>query len=253
MVHSSALLIDTATPVAQPATSTQASLAADISIKPRPPIAAEGAVLDIALLSDLEIIVHGVSGMLAPHGSRIRVTTAGLHHRGRAPVDLTLIDTSLTAPSGIVAVNEALDDPHAGAVVIFVREGQPVTAETAIAMGCSGCVDQALGSDELVATLERIGGGETVVSPSLVEAADETPTAARVEPWPGHWQGLSRREGETLTMITRGLTNLEIAEHHNISINTVKSYVRSAYRKIGVERRAQAVRWGMKNGLLLVW
>ncbi len=243
MVHSSALLIDTATTVAQPATATHSPAS----------LAMEGAVLDVALLSDLEIIVHGVSGMLAPHGSRIRMTTAGLHHRGYSPVDLTLIDTSLTTPGEIVAVNEALDDPRAGAVVIFVREGHSVTAQTAIAMGCRGCVDQALGSDELVATLECIGGGETVVSPSLLEAADETHTSATSEPWPGHWQGLSRREGETLTMITGGLTNLEIAEHHNISINTVKSYVRSAYRKIGVERRAQAVRWGMKNGLLLNW
>jgi DNA-binding CsgD family transcriptional regulator len=33
-----------------------------------------------------------------------------------------------------------------------------------------------------------------------------------------------------------------------ISINTLKSYIRSAYRKMGVERRAQAVRWGIEHG-----
>ncbi|SKF78800.1 response regulator containing a CheY-like receiver domain and an HTH DNA-binding domain [Mycobacteroides abscessus subsp. abscessus] len=29
----------------------------------------------------------------------------------------------------------------------------------------------------------------------------------------------------------------------------MKSYIRSAYRKAGVERRSQAVAWGMENGL----
>ena len=33
-----------------------------------------------------------------------------------------------------------------------------------------------------------------------------------------------------------------------ISLNTVKTYVRSAYRKIGVTRRPQAVGWAMTNG-----
>ena len=34
-----------------------------------------------------------------------------------------------------------------------------------------------------------------------------------------------------------------------LSPNTVKTYVRSAYRKMGVTTRAQAVAWGIENGL----
>ena len=41
-----------------------------------------------------------------------------------------------------------------------------------------------------------------------------------------------------------------IADLTYLSINSVKSYIRSAYRKIGVERRSQAVRWGMENEML---
>ena len=51
-----------------------------------------------------------------------------------------------------------------------------------------------------------------------------------------------------LTFITRGLTNEEIARRAFLSINTVKTYIRTAYRKIGVETRAQAVAWGYENG-----
>ena len=61
--------------------------------------------------------------------------------------------------------------------------------------------------------------------------------------------GLTPREQEVLTLITQGLTNQEIADLAYLSINSVKTYVRSAYRKIGVTRRSQAVSWGLRAGI----
>lgn len=66
--------------------------------------------------------------------------------------------------------------------------------------------------------------------------------------WPRRDVGLSPREAEVLALITQGLTNLEIAERSYVSINSVKTYIRAAYRKIGVTSRSQAVRWGMQHG-----
>ncbi|MGA8257827.1 MAG: LuxR C-terminal-related transcriptional regulator [Nocardioides sp.] len=64
----------------------------------------------------------------------------------------------------------------------------------------------------------------------------------------GREHGLTLRESQVLAFITEGLTNLEIAEATYLSINSVKTYIRTAYRKIGVNRRAQAVAWGMTHG-----
>ena len=66
--------------------------------------------------------------------------------------------------------------------------------------------------------------------------------------WPGREWGLTEREAEVLALITQGLSNQEIAERSYLSINSVKTYIRTAYRKIGVTRRSQAVVWGMKHG-----
>ena len=52
-----------------------------------------------------------------------------------------------------------------------------------------------------------------------------------------------------LVFIADGLTNQCIALQTNLSANTVKTYIRMAYRKIGVTRRPDAVRWGFENGL----
>ena len=67
--------------------------------------------------------------------------------------------------------------------------------------------------------------------------------------WPGRRTGLSAREAEVIALITQGFTNDEIARNCYLSINSVKSYIRSAYRKMGVERRSQAVLWGVQHGM----
>jgi DNA-binding CsgD family transcriptional regulator len=61
-------------------------------------------------------------------------------------------------------------------------------------------------------------------------------------------RGLSPRECEVLRLIADGLTNEEIGSRMFLSINTVKTYVRTSYRKIGVTSRSQAVRWMLTVG-----
>ena len=53
---------------------------------------------------------------------------------------------------------------------------------------------------------------------------------------------LSRREMEVLTGLSRGLTRREIAENTALSINTIKSIIRSVYNKLGAVNQADAVR-----------
>lgn len=60
---------------------------------------------------------------------------------------------------------------------------------------------------------------------------------------------LSPRESQVLALVGRGLTNIEIGEQLDLSINSVKTYIRSAYRKVGVNRRSQAVSWCLQHGL----
>ena len=66
--------------------------------------------------------------------------------------------------------------------------------------------------------------------------------------WAGRTEGLTDREAEVLALITQGKSNADIATLMYLSINTVKSYIRSAYRKIGVSTPGQAILWGVYHG-----
>jgi DNA-binding CsgD family transcriptional regulator len=66
--------------------------------------------------------------------------------------------------------------------------------------------------------------------------------------WPGRTEGLSDRESEVLALITQGKSNADVARLTYLSPNTVKSYIRSIYRKINAGSRTQAVLWGVQHG-----
>lgn len=79
---------------------------------------------------------------------------------------------------------------------------------------------------------------------AMVEAAAH-PAAVRAD-----LVGLTGREVQVLALIAEGLTNQEIADRIFISINSVKTYIRSAYRKIGVNSRSQAAVWSLQHGII---
>jgi len=60
--------------------------------------------------------------------------------------------------------------------------------------------------------------------------------------------GLTPREAEVIALISQGLSNQQIADRAFLGINTIKTHIRNAYRKINVSTRAQAVLWGVRNG-----
>jgi len=109
--------------------------------------------------------------------------------------------------------------------------------------GVHGYLSKALPARDLVAALEAVQAGEVVVS----EAPPRTGSANGLD-WPGRGEGLTDRESEILALITQGFSNADVASHTYLSPNTVKSYIRAIYRKIGAGSRTQAVIWGVQHG-----
>lgn len=62
--------------------------------------------------------------------------------------------------------------------------------------------------------------------------------------------GISPRESDVLQLVVLGHSNQEIADSLYLSINSVKTYIRSTYRKIGATSRSQAILWAVQNGFL---
>ncbi|AQP47335.1 hypothetical protein BW730_07310 [Tessaracoccus aquimaris] len=202
----------------------------------------------VALLNDYDVVVHGLKGMLRRYGERVEVAALAWGATVDVKVDITLFDTFGESQRGNDDVARLLADPDVGHLVVFTWNLVPQLAAEAVALGCSGYLDKSMTALELVEALEAIAQGEIVVSEAGREVTSESSSAELS--WPGSEYGLSPREAEVMALITQGLTNQDIASRSFLSINSIKSYIRSAYRKIGVARRSQAVRWGLEHGML---
>jgi DNA-binding NarL/FixJ family response regulator len=56
------------------------------------------------------------------------------------------------------------------------------------------------------------------------------------------------REAEVIALITQGMSNQDIAHTLALSTNTIKSYIRSAYRRMNVTSRSTAILWAVDHG-----
>ncbi|MFC4787227.1 LuxR C-terminal-related transcriptional regulator [Nocardioides sp. MAHUQ-72] len=195
----------------------------------------------IAVNDDYELVVAGVAVMLAPYAERVEVVELDSNAQTVSDVDIVLYDTFGQEQGGHIDVGRLTRDGRPK-VVVFTWNLQRELVEGAISAGAVGYLWKGMPAAEMVAALEAVHAGKVVTPP---EDAQSNPD---VGGWPGRDLGLSAREAEVFALLTQGLTNQEIADRVYLSINTVKTHLKTAYRKIGISRRSQAVAWGLEHG-----
>jgi NarL family two-component system response regulator LiaR len=196
--------------------------------------------LRLAIVDDYAVVIAGVASFLAEE--RIDVVETGASLPVTSDVDVVLYDTFGQVQGQDLDLEDFVRDSDAK-VVIYSWNLRPDLIDAAIAAGASGYLSKALTGPVIVEALERIMDGEIVILPG-----DRETSVGGAGDWPGRAVGLSPREAEVVALVCRGLSNVEIAQRAYLSINSIKSYVRAAYRKIGVTTRPQAVIWGFENG-----
>jgi DNA-binding NarL/FixJ family response regulator len=206
---------------------------------PQPP----RAPITVALVDDYDVVVKGVANMLEPYRDRIVIAELDSTMSVKDAVDIVLYDSFAQPESDHEEIGVLVANPRARRVVVYTWNFHPELVQSARSHGAHGYLSKTLPARELVAALEAVHAGEVVVSD--VEAR------ARSAPgldWPGRGEGLSEREAEILALITQGMSNADVARLTYLSPNTVKSYIRTIYRKLGVSSRTQAVLWGVNHG-----
>ena len=197
----------------------------------------------VTVVNDYLVVVAGVGALLAQFDDRVEVVESHTVTSGSTPVDVALYDT-FAAPVGKHARLQALlDDPLIGAVAVYSFAVDERAVDDSLAMGAHGFLAKSLSGLQLVEGLEQIAAGRRV---TLLGAGS---SEMRSNQWPAKKDGLSPRESEIVGLIVQGLSNQEIATRCYLSTNSVKTFIRSAYRKMGVSTRAQAVVWGIDHGL----
>jgi NarL family two-component system response regulator LiaR len=196
----------------------------------------------LAIVNDYEVVVRGLASMLRSYSDRIQVVEADANTHPDSAVDIALFDTFAQSFRDRERIARLVRDPNVGKVVVYTWSADDPSTGGPRVPGIAAYVSKRLAASDLVAALERIHGGDVV---RLEDAGRGSPVGGD---WPGREEGLTARESEVLSLITQGLSNNDIVETTMLSINSIKSYIRSAYRKIGVTTRSRAILWGIDHG-----
>jgi len=163
--------------------------------------------------------------------------------RSVAP-DVLLSDSAAVALSQLRLVPEVRAAVPGLRIVMIGMESDRETFLLAVREGVVGYVLKDASAMEVAASVRSVANGEAVCPPSLCLALFEQ--VAKPDN-PGSTfviknnLGLTRREQQLVQMISRGLTNKEIATQLNLSEQTVKNHVHRMLRKLGVRDRLGAV------------
>ncbi len=108
--------------------------------------------------------------------------------------------------------------------------------------GAKGYMHEDVRAEQLVSAIRRAVSGESLFDEAQI---------SRVRRWQsdveGKWKSLTDRERQILQLLTKGMTNQQIASVMQVSDKTIEQHLTNLYGKIGVTTRAKAILWSISQ------
>jgi DNA-binding NarL/FixJ family response regulator len=211
----------------------------------------------VLLVDDDDLMRAGLKAVLS---SDARVEVVGEAGSGRAAVervralrpDLVLMDVRMPDLDGIAATREiAAASPDVKVVILTTFEEDDYIFG-ALSAGASGFLLKRSGPEELLAAIQTVAAGDSLLSPSVTRTVIDR-MARQPTPEIGSSRlldTLTPREREVLVLLARGLSNGEIAAELVIEESTVKTHVKRILMKLRLRDRVQAVVFVYESGLV---
>jgi DNA-binding NarL/FixJ family response regulator len=162
--------------------------------------------------------------------------------------DVILMDIYMPEMDGLQAAKEIRTCFPEIAIVMLTSSERDGHLYEAVRIGISGYLLKSLDATELFDLLTGVVKGETAMTRALAGKLLKAVANRLTDDGKGE-QALTERELYVLRLVASGASNSEIAEKLSISINTVKSHLKSILGKLQLENRTQAATYALKHGL----
>jgi DNA-binding NarL/FixJ family response regulator len=201
--------------------------------------------LTLLIVDDHEVVRQGLVALIDRRPEFQVVAEAGtsaesIEMAKRYQPDLVVMDVRLPDGSGIEACREIRAELPATRVVMLTSYPDEEAVIAAIVAGASGYLLKQIRGRDLVAALEAVGRGESLLDPAVTGKVLERMRRIASSDQPDKLAALTEQERKILALVAEGKTNKEIAADVFLSDKTVKNYVSSILAKLNLERRAQA-------------
>jgi two-component system response regulator DevR len=197
----------------------------------------------VYLLDDHEVVRRGIKDLLESTGDIEVVGESGSAQEATARIPalrphVAILDGRLPDGSGIDVCRDvrSIDPTIKGLILTSYDDDEALFA--AIMAGASGYLLKQVRGNDLVDTVRRVAGGQSMLDPALT--AQVLDRIRNGPPADKELEVLTTQEKRILEHIGEGLTNREIARSMQLSEKTVKNYVSAVLTKLGLTSRTQA-------------
>ena len=163
---------------------------------------------------------------------------------GEEPIDVVLMDVNLgQGINGIEATRQLKGLSPDTKVLILTMFTDPGTVAEAVKAGADGYLSKGSSRESVVRAIREVAEGRSVLDPNVTEGV-----FGRIGARDPH--ALTDRELTVLQQLTHGRSTRQVAEHIHVSEETVKTYLKQIFRKLGVRDRTEAVAEAFRKGLV---
>jgi DNA-binding NarL/FixJ family response regulator len=199
----------------------------------------------LLIVDDHEVVRQGLVALLDRRDGFQVVAEAGsvaeaVEQARKYEPDIVIMDVRLPDGSGIEACREIRAELANTRVVMLTSYPDEEAVLSAIVAGAAGYLLKQIRARDLVAALEAVGRGESLLDPAVTEKVLERVRRIATGGHTDEMALLTSQEQKILMLVAEGKTNKEIASDVFLSDKTVKNYVSSILSKLNLERRAQA-------------
>lgn len=208
----------------------------------------------VVIADDQDLIRSGLEMVLSARGCEVIGQASdgreAVEVVRRAQPDVVLMDIRMPVLDGISATRELTAARIRSRVLILTTYDLDRYVYGALRAGAAGFLLKATPPDRLVAGIETVATGESLLAPSLTRRLIEE-HVRRPPPLDGvppALQALTERELQVFSLIARGRSNEEIAADLVVAEATVKTHVNRILAKLGLRTRVQAVVLAYETG-----
>jgi DNA-binding NarL/FixJ family response regulator len=201
----------------------------------------------VLIADDQELVRTGFRVILEAEGDIQVVAEAengkeAVRQAALAKPEVALMDIRMPELDGLAATEQILRQQDPPTIVVLTTFDQNEYIYRALRAGAAGFLLKDAPSSRLIAAVRAAATGDSLIEPSITQRLVER--FAEPEPpvgVPERLAPLTERELEVLRLISRGLSNAEIAAEMVVAETTVKTHVARILAKLGVRDRVQAV------------
>jgi len=210
--------------------------------------------LRLVVVDDHEVVRQGLVALLDRRSgfevvAQAATAAEAIAAAARFEPDVVVMDVRLPDGSGIEACREIRGARPETRVVMLTSYPDEEAVLSAIIAGASGYLLKQVRGRDLVAAIESVGRGDSLLDPAVTEKVLQRVRAAASGGTNDEISELTAQERRILLLVAEGKTNKEIASDIFLSDKTVKNYVSSILSKLNLQRRTQAAAFVAKHHL----